>query len=96
MIGDYKSYTLAASVVLFAVMAVCPLQATAAPDSTLNTSYFFDSNYQNFTLVVCGSTAQTEGCYGSARLGPFGSVGALIEGNPSVNLKTSTSRVTFT
>jgi len=63
----------------------------AAPiDSTLYTSYFFGTGYQSLTLVVCGSTAQSFGCYGSAGLGPFGKVGAMIEGNPSYNLKTNT------
>ena len=65
--------------------------AYAAPiDSTLYTSYFFGTSYQNLTLVVCGTTAQTVGCYGSAALGPFGKVGAMVEGNPSQNLKTNT------
>lgn len=59
-------------------------------DSTLYTSYFFGGSYQNLTLVVCGSTAQSSGCYGSAGLGPFGRVGAMIEGNPSYNLATNT------
>ena len=31
-------------------------------------------------LVVCGSLPQTEGCYGSASLGPFGRVGATDRG----------------
>jgi hypothetical protein len=65
--------------------------AYAAPiDSTLYTSYFFGSSYQNLTLIVCGSTALSFGCYGSAGLGPFGKVGAMIEGNPSYNLTTNT------
>lgn len=72
-------------VVLFSALA------NAAPiDSTLYTNYFFGTNYKSLTLVVCGSTLQTSGCYGSAPLGPFGKVGAMIEGNPSYNLKTST------
>jgi hypothetical protein len=33
--------------------------------------------------VVCGETHGWYGCYGSGSLGPFGNVGALIEGNPS-------------
>ena len=76
---------LCASVVLSGAIA------HAAPiDSTLSTSYFFGAGYQNLTLIVCGSTAQSIGCYGSAGLGPFGKVGAMIEGNPSYNLKTNT------
>jgi hypothetical protein len=64
--------------------------AAAPIDSTLYTSYFFGSGYQTMTLVVCGSTAQSEGCYGSASLGPFGKAGAMIEGNPTYNLTTNT------
>ena len=75
-------------------LVLCVLFSTrtyAAPiDSTLYTSYFFGTGYQNLTLIVCGSTTQSSGCFGSAGLGPFGKVGAMIEGNPSYNLKTST------
>ena len=42
------------------------------------------------TLVVCGSLPQTEGCYGSASIGPFGRVGAMIEGSPVQNVKKGT------
>lgn len=78
-------FVLCVSVVLFSAIA-----QAASIDSTLFTSYFFGTGYQNLTLVVCGSTAQSSGCYGSAGLGPFGKVGAMIEGNPSYNLKTNT------
>lgn len=77
--------------VLFALCIMFTTATYAAPiDSTLYTSYFFGTTYQSLTLVVCGSTAQSSGCYGSAGLGPFGKVGAMIEGNPAYNLKTST------
>jgi hypothetical protein len=78
------------SVSAISVMILSALASAAPIDSTLYTNYFFGSNYQSLTLVVCGSTAQTSGCYGSAGLGPFGKVGAMIEGNPSYNLKTKT------
>jgi hypothetical protein len=53
----------------------------AAPDSTLYTSYYPSSGYKNISYVVCGSTQDSEGCYASGTLGPFGHAGALIEGN---------------
>ncbi|MGA8538849.1 MAG: hypothetical protein WB566_05085 [Terriglobales bacterium] len=63
---------------------------TGPVDATLYTSYFFDSSYQNFTWVVCGSTVATEGCYASGQLGPFGTVGAMMEGVSSGNRKAGT------
>jgi hypothetical protein len=66
---------------------------TTAPDSTLYTSYYSENGYQNISWVVCGSTQQTEGCYGLGILGPFGRVGALMEGNPSATGNTVTRSV---
>ena len=57
-------------------------------DSTLFTTYTAGSTQVN--LVVCGSLPQTEGCYGSASLGPFGRVGAMIEGSPVQSVKKGT------
>ena len=74
-----------------------PAQATAlpptAPDSTLFTSYFFGSNFQDVTWIVCGSTQQSSGCFGAGGLGPFGKVGAMIEGNPLVSGNTVTRAI---
>ena len=81
---------LAAALVTLVITMVPPLQAAGPPDATLYTSYFFDSSYQEVSWVVCGSTAQTEGCYDAGQLGPFGTVGAMLEGLPSVNNKTNT------
>jgi hypothetical protein len=84
------------SMLLLALTTAAPLQGqgsaapSTAPDATLYTSYFSGSGYQNISWVVCGSTTSTEGCYDSGSLGPFGRAGAIIEGNPSANLKTST------
>ena len=80
----------ARSVICVSVMFLSATAFAAPIDSTLYTSYFFGSGYQTLTLIVCGSTAQSSGCYGSASLGPFGKVGAMIEGNPSYNLTTNT------
>ena len=75
----------ALGILLFAVSA--PLSAKSI-DSTLFT--FYMSYPPQVTLVVCGSLPQTEGCYGSASLGPFGRVGAMIEGLPTQNVKKGT------
>jgi hypothetical protein len=80
---------LAAAIVVLISIAPLPLSA-AAPDANLYTSYYFGTGYQTVTWIVCGSTLETEGCYDAGMLGPFGTAGALIEGNASVNISTST------
>jgi hypothetical protein len=59
--------------------------ASTAPDANLFTSYDASANYQTISYLVCGSTAQTSGCYASGSVGPFGRVGAMIEGNQSIS-----------
>ena len=67
------------------------LPAPAAPiDGTLYTTYSIDTAHTNVTWIVCGSTQNAEGCYGSGKIGPFGKVGALLEGNPKQDLVAST------
>lgn len=61
-----------------------------APDSTLFTTYNMNTTRTNVSWVVCGSTQLSEGCFSSGNLGPFGNVGALLEGNASVNQTTNT------
>lgn len=63
------------------------------PDAGLYTSYFFDSGFQNLTWIVCGSTQQSEGCFDSGSLGPFGNVGAMLESDPIVNANTVTRAI---
>lgn len=63
---------------------------TAPIDATLFTSYFFDSTHTIPTWITCGSTQNTNGCYGAGTLGPFGKVGAMLEGNPRTNVGTNT------
>lgn len=75
---------------LFALAAAFPAFGSPPPDSTLFTTYSMDAASTNITWMVCGSTVGTEGCYASGSLGPFGKVGAMLEGNPAVNLMTST------
>jgi len=56
----------------------------APPDAGLYTSYFLSSDYTGVTFVVCGSVPGSDGCYGSGSLGPFGHVGAMVEGNAKI------------
>jgi hypothetical protein len=79
--------TLSLALPLFAQTAAVP---PAPPDATLYNSYVPSVGYQNITWFVCGSTQTTEGCYASGTLGPFGTAGAMIEGNASANLTTGT------
>jgi hypothetical protein len=60
------------------------------PDATLFTSYRVD--YATTTYSVCGSIpAGLSGCFGGSLIGPFGQIGAMMEGVPTVNSSTSTS-----
>ena len=87
----HHPYTLATVIVFLAGTLLLPALAQGAPlDGTLFTSYYFFSSYQDLGWVVCGSTAESSGCYASGILGPFGKIGVLIEGNPSTNLTTGT------
>jgi hypothetical protein len=64
--------------------------AATPPDATLYTTYSIDTAHTTVGLVVCGSLPGSSGCYGSASLGPFGKVGALLEGEPKVDLSANT------
>ena len=60
--------------------------APAAPiDATLYTRYGLDVDHANIGWNVCGSLPGSSGCYGSGSLGPFGRVGAMLEGEPKTN-----------
>jgi hypothetical protein len=68
-----------------------PAVPAAAPiDATLYTTYNIDTAHTNVNWIVCGSTQNTEGCYSSGSIGPFGKVGALLEGNPKQDLSANT------
>jgi hypothetical protein len=64
-----------------------------ALDATLFTNYEVLPGLENVNLTVCGSLPDSYGCYGSAILGPFGYVGALMEGNPSTKGDTVTRNI---
>jgi hypothetical protein len=78
---------LAGFLVLFLFAVNSRLQA-AALDSTLAITYRMVGS--NIDWTVCGSLPDTYGCYGSGTLGPFGRVGAMIEGIPSQNAQKGT------
>jgi hypothetical protein len=60
--------------------------APAAPiDATLYTRYHTDADQTIIDWNVCGSLPGSSGCYGSGTLGPFGRVGALMEGEPKTD-----------
>jgi len=73
---------------LFIVGTAVPVRAQSPLGSTLYTTYQISSNHQTVSWTVCGSTQESEGCFGSGSLGPFGSVGALLEGSPSTSKDT--------
>jgi hypothetical protein len=80
--------TLVALATLSVLMGAAPLHA--AIDSTLYTYYNIGTNPTLIYLTVCGSLPGSAGCYGSARMGPFGRVGSMIEGNPTQNVTAGT------
>jgi hypothetical protein len=77
---------------LFATtIVICAdLSYGSALDATLYTTYGLNTTGTNVSWTVCGSTQNTSGCYGAGNLGPFGKVGALLEGNPKTDLTTNT------
>jgi hypothetical protein len=79
----------AASVILLILSGSAPLHASPI-DSTLFTIYTLGSTGTYINFSVCGSLPGTSGCYGSGILGPFGRVGAMIERNPTSDVKAST------
>jgi len=82
--------SLSAPIVLALTLLCSNLTAAAPIDATLFTSYFFDSTHTSLTWIVCGSTANTNGCYSSGGLGPFGKVGTMLEGYPRTDVATNT------
>ena len=85
-------WTLAACALL-ALCTALSAQTPAAPDATLFTTYSLFSGEQTLDWSVCGSTTTSEGCYAAGSLGPFGKIGAMIEGNPSVSGSTVTRMI---
>lgn len=83
---------------LFIAVLFASLQnarAASPPDANLYTSYSFSNSLQQVNWLVCGSVPGSEGCYGSGSLGPFGSVGSLMEGNPQVLNASAVTRTIY-
>jgi hypothetical protein len=59
-------------------------------DGTLYATYSVARDRTHVSMTVCGSLPGSSGCYGSADLGPFNSVGAVLEGLPSTDKTTNT------
>src|SRR5205814_2942493 len=75
----------------FAWFAFSPGLPAATPiDTTLYTRYHTDPAQTIVDWNVCGSLPGSSGCYGSGSLGPFGRVGALMEGEPKTNRNAQT------
>ena len=60
------------------------------PDSTVFTTYFIDAAHTNVAWSTCGQVGGTGGCFNGGNLGPFGKIGALMEGKPKVDRSTNT------
>lgn len=92
--GGLKAYMriqhIFAALVMLLVLSNTALLHAAALDSTLYTTYDTQAPYTNVVYSVCGSLPQSEGCYGGGNLGPFGMIGAMIEGDPQQNLQKGT------
>src|SRR6266566_5069205 len=62
-----------------------PAAPAAVIDATLYTRYSTDIAHTTVNWNVCGSLPGSSGCYGSGSLGPFGQIGALLEGEPKTD-----------
>ena len=67
-----------------------PAAPAAALDAGLYTKYNMDVAHTTVNWNVCGTLPGSSGCYGSGSLGPFGRVGALMEGEPKTNRNAQT------
>ena len=82
----YSRWFLAPLATLALMIGAVPVHG-ANLDSTLFTTYTMNTTRTNLTWYVCGSIpGLSNGCYGSGFLGPFGKIGAMIEGFPAQNL----------
>ena len=67
--------------------------AAALPDASFYTTYSFPTNYNTLHWTVCRSITQSTTCYGNGNLGPFGHVGAAVEGKPVASGNTVTRAI---
>ncbi len=90
MSNPRRRLALTTSMFLIVLSATVPAMAAGAIDAGLYTTYSFYNGFVTVDWVVCGQTHGWYGCYASGSLGPFGNVGALMEGNPSTKGNTVT------
>jgi hypothetical protein len=83
MSNPRRRLTLTTSMVLLALSATVPAMGAGPIDAGLYTTYSFYNGFVTVDWLVSGQTHGWYGAYGSGSLGPFGNVGALIEGNPA-------------
>jgi hypothetical protein len=62
----------------------------ATIDSGLYTTYSTYNSNTTLDWVVCGSVADSNGCFDSGELGPFGKIGSIIEGSKAYNVSAGT------
>ena len=72
----------ALSLLLVTAIAIPVLGQQKMPDSTLYTQYFTLQPPTQIHWVTCGSTQQSEGCYGSGTLGPFANACSIVQSVP--------------
>jgi len=70
---------------LLATASLASPSLAAAPDAGLETTYEFSGDLSTVFWVVCGYLPGSDGCYGSGSFGPFGHVGAMVEGFATTN-----------
>jgi hypothetical protein len=56
----------------------------------LFTTYNFYNSFETVYWSACGSTRRLKGCFSFGSIGPFGNVGALLEGSPETKGNTVT------
>lgn len=98
MFKSGRFHALVALVTIGLIASLSPLaQASgtpaAPPDAGLFTTYTVDDGGASVSWIVCGSTSESEGCYGSGNVGPFVKVGAMLESNASVSGDTVTRHI---
>jgi hypothetical protein len=71
-----------AALCAFTAGSAVPVEAATAPDATLFTTYSVYADLKSIIWVVCGSTAEDEGCYSSGSIRSFGRIGAMLESAP--------------
>lgn len=89
--ASYRAFAILG--VLAASTAFPMVAAATPPDSTLFTTYRVATDLKSASWLVCGSKGQSEGCYDSGSIGPFGQIGAMLESAPVTSGNTVSRKV---